>query len=147
MGSSAWFLSELRTLEVSRSILTLLVASLHHLVIDLSRSQWPPLQDLRTNERGKLPPPGTYHEAVYSAASPLLYGQPLRPAQEMGGFRLGSTIVLVFEAPKNFQFAVHTGQKVKVGEKLGEFVNVTARKDVELAGSDLKGGEPVVVQP
>jgi phosphatidylserine decarboxylase len=104
------------------------------------------LQDLRTNERGKLPPPGSYREAVYSAASPLLQGQPLRPAQEMGGFRLGSTIVLVFEAPKNFQFAVHAGQKVKVGEKLGELVNVAARKDVRSMSEDLKGGEPVTVQ-
>ncbi|KAJ7430055.1 phosphatidylserine decarboxylase 1 [Mycena galericulata] len=71
-------------------------------------------QALRTNVRGRPPPPGTYSEAVYSAASPLLNGQPLVPAQEMGGFCLGSTIVLVFEAPQG------AGQKVRVGERLGD---------------------------
>lgn len=40
----------------------------------------------------------------------------------MGGFRLGSTIVLVFEAPPTFSFAVEVGQRVKVGEKLGDLV-------------------------
>lgn len=37
----------------------------------------------------------------------------------MGGFKLGSTIVLVFEAPKNFVFDVKEGQHVKVGEPMG----------------------------
>lgn len=86
----------------------------------LIRTPTNPLQALRTNVRGRPPPPGTYSEAVYSAASPILNGQPLIAAQEMGGFCLGSTIVLVFEAPNDFEFSVQAGQKVKVGERLGD---------------------------
>ncbi|KAH9990494.1 phosphatidylserine decarboxylase-domain-containing protein [Russula vinacea] len=86
-------------------------------------------QALRTNVRGRPPPPGTYSEAVYSAASPILNGQPLRPGQEMGGFCLGSTIVLVFEAPSNFEFGVHAGQKVRVGQKLGDVLGPKEKED------------------
>jgi phosphatidylserine decarboxylase len=86
-------------------------------------------QALRTNVRGRPPPPGTYSEAVYSAASPILNGQPLRPGQEMGGFCLGSTIVLVFEAPSTFEFGVHPGQKVRVGQKLGDVVGPKEKED------------------
>ncbi|KAG7092933.1 hypothetical protein E1B28_009238 [Marasmius oreades] len=75
---------------------------------------------LRTNERGRLPPPGTYTEAVYSEASPILNGQPLLRAQEMGGFSFGSTIVLVFEAPETFKFSIENNQRVRVGQRLGD---------------------------
>ena len=50
------------------------------------------------------------------------------PGQEMGGFCLGSTIVLVFEAPKTFEFYVHPGQRVKVGQRLGD-VPAKAKQD------------------
>ncbi|KAH9836653.1 phosphatidylserine decarboxylase 1 [Rhodofomes roseus] len=78
-------------------------------------------QALRTNVATRhRPPVGTFEEAVYTSASPVLRGQPLSKAQEMGGFYLGSTIVLVFEAPQDFEFTVEAGQKIKMGEKLGD---------------------------
>mmetsp|Transcript_111312 Transcript_111312/g.197148 ORF Transcript_111312/g.197148 Transcript_111312/m.197148 type:complete len:345 (+) Transcript_111312:31-1065(+) len=47
-------------------------------------------------------------------------GVSLMPGDEVGGFRLGSTVVLVFDAPKNFQWKVAQGGRIKVGEPLGE---------------------------
>ncbi|KAI1367452.1 phosphatidylserine decarboxylase-domain-containing protein [Xylaria arbuscula] len=68
-----------------------------------------------------------FAEALYSDASAVLGGHALRRGEEMGGFRLGSTIVLVFEAPvadqaggkRGFSWAVEKGQRVKMGQALG----------------------------
>lgn len=71
-----------------------------------------------------------YAEATYEAASQVLHGHALRRGEEMGGFQLGSTIVLVFEAPAaehdedgkhvgGWQWAVEKGQRVRVGQALG----------------------------
>lgn len=75
---------------------------------------------LRTNVRMQRYLAGTYSEASYSGASKLLGGQPLAAGDEMGGFLLGSTIVLVFEAPNEFRFDLKPDQKVKVGQRLGD---------------------------
>ncbi|KAG0130228.1 phosphatidylserine decarboxylase-domain-containing protein [Tuber indicum] len=72
---------------------------------------------------------GGFAEATYRGSSELLGGHPMVKGGEMGGFNLGSTIVLVFEAPGGggdgekgkvgFRFLVKRGQRVKVGEALG----------------------------
>ena len=85
-------------------------------------------------ERGE--PYSGYAEATYAQASKILGGHALRRGEEMGGFQLGSSIVMVFEAPKarrtaldetrnesdlkgGWRWAVEKGQKVKYGEALG----------------------------
>jgi len=72
-------------------------------------------------ERGE--PYSGFSEATYEKASRVLGGHALRRGEEMGGFALGSSIVLVFEAPAgadgSWKWTVERGQHVKVGEALG----------------------------
>lgn len=87
-------------------------------------------RELRTNslthDATKADSEGGYAEAVYRGASALLGGHPVPKGMEIGGFNLGSTVVLVFEAPApgpdgkgGFRFTVERGQYIKVGEALG----------------------------
>jgi phosphatidylserine decarboxylase len=82
-------------------------------------------------DRGE--PYAGFAEATYESASAVLQGHALRRGEEMGGFQLGSTIVLIFEAPaakddaqgegrKGWTWAVEKGQKIKVGQALGKVV-------------------------
>jgi phosphatidylserine decarboxylase len=62
-------------------------------------------EDLTTNAKGR-----EYRERQY------FDGIEVSAGEEMGYFNFGSTIVLVFEAPVNFQFSREPMDRVRVGE-------------------------------
>jgi len=70
---------------------------------------------LVTNKAGAIF--GSYEDRLYST------GYLLKRADPVGNFLLGSSVVLVFSAPKTFQFVVEPGQKVEYGEALGFVVD------------------------
>ena len=50
-------------------------------------------------------------------------GLRLAKGQRLGTFKMGSSIVLVFEAPTGFEFSVHPGDTVKYGQPLGHITH------------------------
>uniref|UniRef100_A0A665TWU5 Phosphatidylserine decarboxylase proenzyme, mitochondrial n=1 Tax=Echeneis naucrates TaxID=173247 RepID=A0A665TWU5_ECHNA len=60
---------------------------------------------------------GSFHDHSYVAINKG--GVALQRGEAVGEFNLGSTIVLLFEAPKGFSFNLQPGQRIRVGEGLG----------------------------
>ncbi|KAJ1552493.1 phosphatidylserine decarboxylase 1 [Nowakowskiella sp. JEL0078] len=72
---------------------------------------------------------GTYSELFFNTDT--LNGVQLKRGDEMGGFRLGSTVVLIFEGPPNGgeklgmpKFSVELGHKIRMGEPLFNFEEI-----------------------
>jgi len=62
-------------------------------------------------------PSGCYHDKYFT--SDKKRSVHLKKGQPIGDFNLGSTIVLLFEAPENFRFTVRPGQRLKYGQGVG----------------------------
>ncbi|CBY15346.1 unnamed protein product [Oikopleura dioica] len=67
---------------------------------------------------------GAHADKDFTLIDPRLPdGLPVEKGEMLGEFNLGSTIVLVFEAPKSFEFNVSSGDKVLLGQKIGEILS------------------------
>ncbi|XP_078018271.1 phosphatidylserine decarboxylase proenzyme, mitochondrial isoform X1 [Epinephelus lanceolatus] len=68
---------------------------------------------------------GSFHDHSYVALDEQVLkaagegGVVLQKGTAVGEFNLGSTIVLLFEAPKDFSFNLQPGQQIRVGEGIG----------------------------
>ncbi|XP_058238899.1 phosphatidylserine decarboxylase proenzyme, mitochondrial isoform X2 [Hemibagrus wyckioides] len=73
-------------------------------------------KELRTNNPRYSK--GSYNDFSY-VSNNNQEGVSLRKGEHLGEFNLGSTIVLLFEAPEDFTFNLTAGQKIRFGEPLG----------------------------
>ena len=73
------------------------------------------LQTLRTNCKSHQKNDSHRDKPLGSSGS----GVTLSKGDHLGCFRMGSSVVLIFEAPRDFQFLVEQGAKVRYGQALG----------------------------
>ncbi|KDO32457.1 hypothetical protein SPRG_02934 [Saprolegnia parasitica CBS 223.65] len=71
--------------------------------------------DLVTNLGSQDRLGGTCLSKVYDAQHLVSRGD------QVAQFKLGSTVVLVFEAPDDFEFTVQPGEKIRFGQPMGQF--------------------------
>ena len=67
---------------------------------------------------------GEFSEAQLGSAG-LCDGIDIKKGDRIGNFNLGSSIVLIFEAPSDFEFVVKAGQSIKYGEPIGTITTNT----------------------
>jgi len=72
-------------------------------------------QELHTNQP-RWPRHQQRHKDAY--LGPMQEGVPISKGQLFGEFKLGSTVVLLFEAPDDFQLGAEVGQRILVGQPL-----------------------------
>ncbi|XP_022086414.1 phosphatidylserine decarboxylase proenzyme, mitochondrial-like isoform X2 [Acanthaster planci] len=75
-------------------------------------------EELRTNKKGKFKQ-GEYRDHDYTAITRDSAGIRVAKGDSIGEFNLGSTIVLIFEAPKDFDFSFRPGDKVRLNAGIG----------------------------
>lgn len=79
-------------------------------------------EDLTTNDK-KLQKEGKHLDKDFLKGTD--HGVSVKRGADFGEFNLGSTIVMIFEAPKNFEFDTMPGEKVFLGSQLGSSTRST----------------------
>ncbi len=91
-------------------------------------------QELKTNLEGDEAENGQVRTGKFT--DKLLIespgGAPMRKGNHMGHFNLGSSIVLVFEAPKEFRFVIEPGERIQYGQALGRLAGQTHMESSDL---------------
>ena len=79
-------------------------------------------QDVKTNKKGKY-----LYGSYFDKDLRLQNGENdcdsvglVRKGEHVGLFQLGSSIVLIFEAPKNFKFIINQNDTIKIGQPIGK---------------------------